>query len=79
MAISEHGFCVCRGGLDASVVADARHEITALHRHGAMRPGGFTIGGRDHVVKATRDDHTIWLHEFTIFYFLTTHYLCHLK
>ena len=45
----------CRGGLDASIVADARREIAALHKHGAMRPGGFTVAGRDDVVKAIVD------------------------
>ena len=29
-----------------------------------MRPGGFTIRGRDDAVSAKRDDHTLWLHEF---------------
>ena len=62
--LSESGFCVCRGGVDASLVAEARSEVAALFKHGAMRPGGFTIAGRDDVVKAARDDHTMWLHEF---------------
>ena len=63
-AISEQGFCVCRGGIDSEVVAEARREIEALFRHGAMSPGGFTIAGRDDLVKAMRDDHTLWLNEY---------------
>jgi len=63
-ALSERGFCVCRGGLDASIVSDARAEIAALFKHGAMTPGGFTRFGRDDLVKARRDDHTMWLHEY---------------
>lgn len=29
-----------------------------------MRPGGFTVAGRDDVVKKDRDDHTLWLNEY---------------
>ena len=58
-ALSERGFCVCRGGLDASIVSDARAEIAALFKHGAMTPGGFTRFGRDDLVKARRDDRTM--------------------
>ena len=64
LAISQRGFCVCRGELDGAAVADAGRELRALFSHGVMRPGGFTIGGRDNVVKAKRDDHTLWLHEY---------------
>jgi hypothetical protein len=63
-AISELGFCVCRGGVGAEAVAEARREIDALHRHGAMQPGGFTVAGRDDVVKKNRDDQTLWLNEY---------------
>lgn len=64
LSISERGFCVCRGGLDDQIVANARCEIDALFRRGAMRPGGFTVAGRDDVVKKDRDDHTLWLNEY---------------
>ena len=64
LAISQRGFCVCHGGLGASVIADAAREVGALFQRGAMRPGGFTVGGRDDVVSAKRDDHTLWLHEY---------------
>lgn len=60
-AISKRGFCVCTGGIEPS---DARREVDALFRHGAMQPGGFTVAGRDDVVTAKRDDHTLWLHEY---------------
>lgn len=50
--------------MDGRVVADARREIDALFRHGAMQPGGFTIAGRDDLVTAKRDDHTLWLNEY---------------
>jgi hypothetical protein len=63
-ALSSCGYCLCLGGLDASVVQSARGEVGALFRHGAMQPGSFTVGGQDNVVTAKRDDHTMWLHEY---------------
>lgn len=63
-ALSRDGFCLCRGGVDASVVAEARREAGALFRHGLMSPGGFTIRGRDDAVQSKRDDQTLWLHEY---------------
>ena len=63
-AIAQRGFCVCEGVLGADVVATARNELAALFQRGAMRPGGYTIGGRDDAVAAQRDDSTLWLHEF---------------
>lgn len=62
--LSERGYCVCCGGIDPECVADARHEVDELYSRGAMRPGGFTIAGRDDVIKAKRDDHKLWLHEY---------------
>jgi hypothetical protein len=64
LTLSKQGFCVCRGGIDLEVVRDARREVHGLFRHGAMRPGGFTIAGRDDLVAAKREDHTLWLHEY---------------
>jgi len=63
LAISQRGFCVCRGGLDRETVADAGCEVNGLFQSGVMTPGGFTVAGRDDVVAAKRDDHTLWLHE----------------
>ena len=60
-SISKRGFCVCTGGIDPS---EARREVDAFFRHGAMRPGGFTINGRDDAIALKRDDHTLWLHEY---------------
>lgn len=50
--------------MGTSFVAEAAREAAALFRHGAMRPGGFTVAGRDDAVRARRDDHTLWLHEY---------------
>ena len=63
LALSQRGYCVCRGCLGNEVVADAGREVSKLFKHGAMKPGGFTVQGQD-VVKARRDDHTLWLHEY---------------
>jgi len=64
LALSQRGFCICRGGLQHEAVADARREVSSFFRHGAMQPGGFTVAGRDDVVAAKRDDYTLWLHEY---------------
>lgn len=64
LAISQRGFCMCSAGVEDDIVGEARNEVAALFTKGAMRPGGFTVAGRDDVVRAKRDDHTLWLHEY---------------
>lgn len=60
-ALARRGFCVCRGGLDADFVAEARREASTIFANGAMRPGVFTTAGETH---GARDDHTRGLHEY---------------
>ena len=64
LAISQRGFCVCRGGIERAVIADAGREVSSLHRGGKMQPGGYTVAGRDDLVSTKRDDRTLWLHEY---------------
>lgn len=70
-SLAQHGFCVCTGGLDASVLADAAREATSLYRAKRMAPGGFTVGGAPVLGpgaraggSGSRDDHVMWLHEY---------------
>ena len=61
-ALSERGFCVCRGGLDASIVGGLGARLRSLNaRDDAGRLSRF---GRDDLVKARRDDPAMWLHEY---------------
>ena len=62
-ALAEDGYCICRGGVAQKDVAKARSELDAALSKGILKPGGFTIGGRDGAVSAKRDDKTMWLHE----------------
>ena len=64
LSISKRGYCVCHGGIDADIVADAASEAAALFGAGTMSPGHFTIGGDDSIVATKRHDHTLNLHSF---------------
>ena len=63
--LAEHGYCVCRGGLQQEIITKARQEARMLYERRAFTPGSFTVQGQ--TVAGTnslhRDDHILWLHK----------------
>ena len=63
--LAKHGYCICKGGLQPEIVANACREGRSLYESRKFQPGTFTMHGKtvSGADKLNRDDHILWLHK----------------